>query len=56
MKLWRPEGSDMPWRWGVGGHPIYKDLMWVIPTRSKGETEMHMSKIFNIIGIELVLI
>ena len=46
----------MPWHWDVGGHLIYKDLMWIIITQSKGEIEMHMSKILHVIEIKLVLI
>lgn len=46
----------MPRHWDVGGHPIYKDLTWMITTQSKGETELHMSKILHIIEIKLVLI
>ena len=46
----------MPLHWDVGGHLIYKDLMWIIITQSKGEIEMHMSKILHVIEIKLVLI
>lgn len=47
----------MPWRWGVGGHPIYEDLMWVIPTRSKGRNrnayEQNFQYYWNRVGINL---